>query len=106
MKVTRPKPKLRSTARRSKPAGLSDEARKEALRELSRLEKMPPQAAEFSVIKTYLDWLCELPWIKLSEDNLDIANARKVLNEDHDDLEEVKDRIIEFLAIVVGPRTG
>ena len=80
-------------------AGLSEEARKEALRELSRLEKMPPQAAEFSVIKTYLDWLCELPWIKVSEDNLDIANARKVLNEDHYDLEEVKDRIIEFLAI-------
>ncbi|MBX3012399.1 MAG: endopeptidase La [Caldilineaceae bacterium] len=80
-------------------AGLSDEARKEALRELSRLEKMPPQAAEFSVIKTYLDWLCELPWIKLSEDNLDIAHARKVLNEDHYDLEEVKDRIIEFLAV-------
>ena len=80
-------------------AGMSDEARKEATRELSRLEKMPPQAAEFSVIKTYLDWLCELPWSKQSEDNLDIAHARKVLNEDHYDLEEVKDRIIEFLAI-------
>ncbi len=80
-------------------AGMSDEARKEATRELSRLEKMPPQAAEYSVIKTYLDWLCELPWSKQSEDNLDIAHARKVLNEDHYDLEEVKDRIIEFLAI-------
>jgi len=80
-------------------AGLSEEARKEALRELSRLEKMPPQAAEFSVIKTYLDWLCELPWIKLSADNLDIAHARKVLNEDHYDLDEVKERIIEFLAV-------
>ncbi len=80
-------------------AGMSDEARKEATRELSRLEKMPPQAAEFSVIKTYLDWLCELPWSKQSEDNLDIVHARKVLNEDHYDLEEVKERIIEFLAI-------
>ncbi len=80
-------------------AGMSDEARKEATRELSRLEKMPPQAAEFSVIKTYLDWLCELPWSKQSEDNLDVVHARKVLNEDHYDLEEVKERIIEFLAI-------
>jgi len=80
-------------------AGMSEEARKEAVRELSRLEKMPPQAAEFSVIKTYLDWLCELPWTKQSEDNLDIANARKVLHEDHYDLEEVKDRILEFLAV-------
>ena len=80
-------------------AGLSEEARKEALRELGRLEKMPPQAAEFSVIKTYLDWLCELPWNKMSEDNLDIANGRQVLNEDHYDLEEVKDRILEFLAV-------
>ncbi|MEZ4863967.1 MAG: endopeptidase La [Caldilineaceae bacterium] len=80
-------------------AGMSAEAQKEALRELGRLEKMPPQAAEFSVIKTYLDWLCELPWSKLSEDNLDIAHARQVLNDDHYDLEEVKDRIIEFLAV-------
>ena len=80
-------------------AEMSAEAKKEALRELSRMEKMPPQAAEYSVIKTYLDWLCELPWQKRSEDNLDIRNARKVLEEDHYDLEEVKDRIIEFLAV-------
>ncbi len=80
-------------------AGMTEEAKKEALRELSRLEKMPPQAAEFSVIKSYLDWLCELPWSKLTADNLDIAHARQVLNEDHYDLEEVKDRILEFLAV-------
>jgi len=80
-------------------AGMSAEAQKEALRELSRLEKMPPQAAEYSVIKTYLDWLCELPWDKRSEDNLEITHAREILEEDHYDLEEVKDRIIEFLAV-------
>ncbi|MDQ3248597.1 MAG: endopeptidase La [Chloroflexota bacterium] len=80
-------------------AGMSDEAKKEALRELNRLEKMPPQAAEFSVIKSYLDWLCELPWNKLSADDLEIAHARQVLDEDHYDLQEVKDRILEFLAV-------
>jgi ATP-dependent Lon protease len=80
-------------------AGMAEEARKEALRELSRMEKMPPQAAEFSVIKTYLDWLCDLPWSRLSEDNLDILHARQVLDEDHYDLQEVKDRILEYLAV-------
>ena len=80
-------------------AGLPEEAKKEALRELKRLEGMPPQAAEHSVIKTYLDWLIELPWNRLSEDQLDIVNARQVLDEDHYDLQEVKDRILEFLAV-------
>lgn len=80
-------------------AGLPEEAHKEALRELNRMEKMPPQAAERSVIKTYLDWLVELPWCRLSEDNLDIDNARSVLDEDHYDLQEVKDRILEYLAV-------
>ncbi len=80
-------------------AGLPEEAKKEALRELGRLEKMPPQAAEYSVIKTYLDWLVELPWNKLSEDNLDIEHARQVLDEDHYDLQKVKDRILEYLAV-------
>ncbi len=80
-------------------SGMPEEAEKEALRELGRLEKMPPQAAEYSVIKTYLDWLTELPWQTLTEDNLDIAHARKVLDEDHYDLTEIKDRILEFLAV-------
>ena len=80
-------------------AGMSQEAKKEALRELSRMEKMPPQAAEFSVIKSYLDWLCDLPWNKLTADDLDIARARQVLDEDHYDLQEVKDRILEYLAV-------
>ena len=79
--------------------GMTEEAREEALRELRRLERMPPQAAEYWVIKTYLDWLTSLPWDKETEDNLDIAYARRVLDEDHYDLEDVKERILEFLAV-------
>jgi ATP-dependent Lon protease len=85
--------------RKIEAAGMTGEARKEALRELSRLEKMQPQAAEYSVIKTYLEWLTELPWNKLTEDNLDLERARHVLDEDHYDLEEVKERILEYLAV-------
>ena len=80
-------------------ADLPEEAKKEAQRELKRLEGMSPQAAEYSVIRTYLDWLLELPWNVLSEDQLDIKNARAVLDEDHYDLQEVKDRIIEYLGV-------
>ena len=80
-------------------AQLPDEARKEALRELQRLESLPPQAAEYGIIKSYLDWLVTLPWQVLSTDQLDIPQARVVLDEDHYDLQEVKDRILEFLAV-------
>ncbi len=80
-------------------AGMPEEAEKEARRELDRLRKMPTQAAEYSVIKTYLDWMVSLPWSKMTEDNLDIAHARKVLDEDHYGLEEIKERILEFLAV-------
>jgi ATP-dependent Lon protease len=80
-------------------AGMSEEAKDEALRELKRLEKMPPQAAEYWVIKTYLDWLTSLPWQDATDDRLDISHARVVLDEDHYDLEDVKDRILEFLAV-------
>jgi len=86
-------------AEKMEKAHLPDEARKEAERELKRLSGMSPQAAEYSVIKTYLDWLVELPWSVLSEDQLDINHARSVLDEDHYDLQEVKDRIIEYLAV-------
>jgi ATP-dependent Lon protease len=79
--------------------GLPEEAQKAAERELSRLEKLPPVAAEYGVIRTYLEWLVDLPWSKETEDNLDIGHARKVLDEDHYDLEEVKDRILEYLAV-------
>jgi ATP-dependent Lon protease len=80
-------------------AGMPEEAEKEAQRELSRMEKMPPQAAEYSVIKTYLDWLTDMPWQAETEDQLDIANARRVLDEDHYDLEDIKERILEYLAV-------
>jgi ATP-dependent Lon protease len=80
-------------------AGMPEEAQKEALRELSRLEKMPPQAAEYSVIKTYLDWLTDMPWQVATEDQLDITHARNVLDEDHYDLEDIKERILEYLAV-------
>ncbi len=80
-------------------AALPEEARKEAERELKRLSGMSPQAAEYSVIKTYLDWLVDLPWNKASEDQTDIARARTVLDEDHYGLDDVKQRIIEYLAV-------
>ena len=86
-------------AARIEKTALPEEARKEALWELKRLKAMPPQAAEYAVIKTYLDWLLDLPWDVLSEDRLDINHARTVLDEDHYDLQEVKDRVVEFLAV-------
>ncbi|MBI5300641.1 MAG: endopeptidase La [Chloroflexi bacterium] len=80
-------------------AQMSPEAEKEAKRELARMKTMPPAAAEYHVIKTYLDWLVELPWTKTSQDNLDIARARQILDEDHYDLKEVKERILEYLSV-------
>lgn len=80
-------------------AGMTEEAHKEALRELSRLEKLNSASAEYGVIRTYLDWLVGLPWNKRTEDNLDIAHARAILNEDHYGLKDVKERILEFLAV-------
>ncbi len=82
-----------------KKADLPEEAQKEAQRELKRLGGMSPQSPEYSVIKTYLDWMVDLPWKVLSEDRLDINHARSVLDEDHYDLQEVKDRVIEYLAV-------
>jgi len=80
-------------------ANLPEEARKEAERELGRLAQVNPQSAEAGVIKTYLDWLADLPWDKLSDDNLDMAHAGQVLDDDHYGLEKVKERILEFLAV-------
>jgi ATP-dependent Lon protease len=71
----------------------------EALRELDRLSKMPPASPEYSVIRTYLDWVCELPWSVQTEDRLDINKAQIILNRDHYDLVKVKKRILEFLAV-------
>ena len=73
--------------------------RKQADRELARLERLPPAAAEHGVIRTYLEWIASLPWDTTTEDNLDLKHAREVLDEDHYDIEQVKDRILEFLAV-------
>src|SRR2546428_1721222 len=78
---------------------LPDEVRKEAERELGRMEKLPSMAPDYHVIRTYLDFILELPWKKSSEDRLDLMEARKVLDEDHYGLEDVKERILEFLAV-------
>jgi len=80
-------------------AQLSEEAREVALKELDRLQKMSPGAAEYTVSKTYIDWILDLPWTKATEDNLDIDKAAEVLNEDHYDLDMVKERILEFLSV-------
>jgi ATP-dependent Lon protease len=80
-------------------AKLPEEARKAADKELERLRMIPPESAEHTVVRTYLDWLASLPWSVSSSDNLDIRHARQVLDEDHYDLEKVKERILEFLAV-------
>jgi ATP-dependent Lon protease len=78
---------------------LPPEAEKAALRELNRLERLPPAAAEYGVIRTYLDWILTLPWSEFTEDDLDLEHARRILDEDHFDLEKVKERIVEHLAV-------
>ena len=78
---------------------LPEDVRKAADRELGRLERLPSAAAEYGVIRTYLDWIATLPWGVTTEDNLDLERARQILDEDHYDLEKVKERIIEHLAV-------
>lgn len=80
-------------------AGMPDEARKAADRELSRMEKMPGESAEYTVSRTYLDWLVELPWSKASEDRIDVDRAQEILDDDHYGIEKPKDRILEYLAV-------
>jgi ATP-dependent Lon protease len=80
-------------------AGLPEHAQSAAERELSRLERLPPQAAEHGVIRSYLEWIASLPWSKTTEDDLDLRKARRVLDRDHYDIDKVKDRILEFLAV-------
>ena len=80
-------------------SGMPEEAAREARRELDRLSKLPPAAAEYGVIKTYLDWLTSLPWTKSTEGEIDTARAREILDEDHYDLEKIKERILEYLAV-------
>ena len=80
-------------------AGMPEEVQKEAEKQLRRLEGMHPDSAESSVVRTYLDWMIELPWKKETKDNIQIAKAKKILDEDHHDLEKVKERILEYLSV-------
>jgi ATP-dependent Lon protease len=80
-------------------AGMTEEARNEALRELDRLAKMPPAAAEYTVARTYIDWLVSMPWQRETADNVDIGAARTILDEDHEGVEKIKERILEYLAV-------
>ncbi|MBI5048055.1 MAG: endopeptidase La, partial [Deltaproteobacteria bacterium] len=82
-----------------KKSKMPPDVEKEALKQTGRLESMHPDAAESAIIRTYLDWLVELPWSKTTKDTLDIKKAKKVLEEDHYDLEKVKERILEYLAV-------
>jgi ATP-dependent Lon protease len=87
-------------------AGMPEEARKEAYRELDRLSKMPPAAAEYTVSRTYIDWLVSMPWQVETTDQVDMERARAILDEDHEGLEKVKERILEYLAVKKIRREG
>lgn len=93
-------PEIEELRRKIKQAKMPKEAEKEALRELDRLAQMHPSSAEYTVSRTYLDWLIALPWSKTTKDMLDIARARQILDEDHYDLEKVKERVLEYLAVL------
>ncbi len=85
--------------KRIKDAKMPEKVLKESEKQLKRLEKMHPDTAESATVRTYLEWMVELPWSKRSKDNLDLKAAAKVLNDDHYDLEKVKERILEYLAV-------
>ena len=80
-------------------AGMPEEAEREARRELDRLSKLPPAAAEYGMIRTYLDWMTSMPWNRSTEGEIDVAKARVVLDDDHYDLEQLKERILEYLSV-------
>jgi ATP-dependent Lon protease len=90
---------LKQVQNNIKKAKMPKKVEEEAFRELDRLSKIPPVSPEYSVIRTYLDWVCELPWSVQTKDRLDIKRAEKILNDDHYDLKKVKKRILEFLAV-------
>ena len=80
-------------------AGMPPDVKKEATKQLKRLEQMHPESSESSLVRTYLDWMTELPWSERTEDNLDLKKAKKVLDEDHFNLEKIKERFLEYLAV-------
>ena len=90
---------LKELGKQIEEAGMPPEAKKQAERELSRLSKMHPSSAEYTVSRTYLGWLLDVPWSESTKDMLDIVKARQILDEDHYDLDKVKDRILEYLAV-------
>ena len=90
---------VREFRKKIEDAKMPEKVFKEAEKQLKRLEKMHPDSAEAATIRTYLDWLVELPWARSTKDNLDIKSAKKVLNDDHYDLEKVKERILEYLSV-------
>jgi ATP-dependent Lon protease len=90
---------IESLRQKIEAAGMPEEARKEALRELDRLAKMPPAAAEYTVARTYIDWLVAMPWSQETTDAVDLPRAREILDEDHEGLDKIKDRILEYLAV-------
>jgi ATP-dependent Lon protease len=92
-------PELADLRRQIEEANLPEEARREADRELARLATIPPASPEHGIIRTYLEWMAALPWTVTSGDVIDVTLARRVLDEDHYDLEKVKDRILEYLAV-------
>ena len=90
---------LKQISKNIKKAKMPKKTEQEAFRELDRLSKIPPVSPEYSVIRTYLDWVCELPWSIQTKDRLDIIKAERILNQDHYDLRKVKKRVLEFLAV-------
>jgi ATP-dependent Lon protease len=90
---------IKELAEKIEKAGMPEDAEQQARRELKRLERMPEAAAEYGMTRTYLEWLIELPWSKLDPERIDIAEARRILDEDHYALEKVKRRILEYLAV-------
>ncbi|MEQ8820704.1 MAG: endopeptidase La [Sumerlaeia bacterium] len=93
-------PELEELARAIEGCGMTEEAREKADRELSRLARMAPLAPEAAITRTYLEWLTELPWVESSDDQIDLKNARRILDTDHYGLESIKERILEYLAVV------
>ncbi len=93
------RPEISELSKKIEEAGMTEQANETALKELGRLKEMNPSSAEYTVSRTYLDWLVSVPWQKSTTDILDVKKARKILDEDHFDLDKVKERIIEFLAV-------